>query len=181
MLENHPLWAYSLLGFAFISILWGIWPYRKGLLLHGLRVVKIPKLSIDVKNPQYYIVEQDKFTVELEVTIKCSHTPIQLASLQLLIAKKAHDFSKTSPPFKDEITTNIVSYRAWYEMEYRDFLMGRVRSPNGGDSTQWDGVSRLNLNDREVLGRILAKIGSEDIYSPEFIIESRLEKKSSTK
>lgn len=126
------------------------------------------KLSIDVKNPQYYIVEQGKFTVELEVTIKCPHTPIQLARLQLLIAGKPHDFTKTLPPFKDEITTNSVSYRTWHEISYHDFLLGRVKSPNGG------GVSHLQLNGRDVVGRILAKIGNEDIYSPEFIIESRL-------
>lgn len=94
---------------------WGYWGKIR------IWVFRLPEASIDAIEAQYYIAEQGKFTVELEVIISCPNPPKHIAWLQLLIGQKAHDFSEIKPAFKDEITTENISYRARYEVAYRDF------------------------------------------------------------
>ena len=164
------LWLIAL-GF----LIWGMWPKIKK------RFLKRPsnhKASVQVENPQYYIVEQGKFTVELGVTIKCPYVPMQLASLQLLIARKAHDFIKILPLFKDEITTKAVSYRIWYKMIYEEFYLGKVKKPNGTDSIAIEDLNkqgRAYLSSYDIVGQMCAKIDGIPIMSSEFEINSKKE------
>ena len=95
--------------------------------------------------------------------ISCPNPPKHIAWLQLLIGQKAHDFSEIKPAFKDEITTENISYRARYEVAYRDFLLGRARYQEEGDSVNGD----------DIVGQAIARTGGKDIYSQEFKIWSK--------
>ena len=140
--------------------LWGIWPKVKG----G------KKASVNIKNPHYYIVEQGKFTVELEAIIKCTNQPQQLANIQLVIAGKAHDFIKTNPPFEAEITAKSVFYRVCYEISYNDFLKGRDK--NLTDVVDEEGSPCYT---RKVLGRLYVIVDGEGVHSHVFEIWSKQE------
>ncbi len=157
--------------------IWGILPF-----IGNKKKKRLPeseeRTSVEVENPQYNVepyrsTGQAKFTIELEAIIKCPNPPQQLANIRLVIAGKAYDFTKTLPPFRDEIATKSVSYRVWYEVDAHNFLLGRIKYPDGTDSTDWDEHSRLQLNGRDIIGQVSVKMGSEPIVSSEFEITDK--------
>ncbi len=148
MIPLNVLAAIGLLLLASGILIWGFWGKIK------VCVFRQPEARINAIEAQYYIVEQGKFIIELEITIICLDPPKQIAWLQLLIAGKPHDLTESRPSFKDEITTGKVSYKACYKMPYRDFLRGRARHSGGDD----------------IAGQVVAKIGGKDVYSQEFKI-----------
>jgi len=132
--------------------------------------------NIKVENPQYYIVEQGKHSVELQVIIKYPNPPHHLANIHLIIAGKTHDFTKIEPPFQAEINTKAVSYSVWYEMPYHDFLLGRERKPDGTDSTKVEDLGKggkAHFSTYDFIGQVLATVDGEPILSYEFEIKHR--------
>jgi hypothetical protein len=99
------------------------------------------------------------------VVISCPNPPKQIACLQLLVGGKFHDFTEIKSAFKDEITLEKISYKAWYKVAYRDFLLGRAKYQQGGDS----------INGNDVVGQAIARIGGQDVCSHEFKIRSKRE------
>ena len=165
---------------ALLVLAWGFWGFIK------VRIFRQPLASIKDIEARYYIAEQGTITVEVEAVISCTNPPQQLASLQLLIARKVHDYIDVKPPFKDDITTERVSYRAWYKMGVRDFLGGKVRYKIFGyprslflqrlaNRTRSIKGSSGSSNLDDIMGQLIARIGGEDFYSQEFKVWSKQE------